>query len=78
MNKTYLIYYHRSPENKYYIGQTCQEVNSRWKNGYGYKTEKFSSAIKKLTYYKPIHTKNKHSFIYLLLTFFHKDKVKSG
>jgi len=47
MGKEYLIYYHKSPENKYYIGQTCQEVDSRWKNGHGYKTEKFSSAIKK-------------------------------
>lgn len=44
---TYTIYYHKSPENKYYIGQTCQDIQKRWRNGHGYKSIKFSSAIKK-------------------------------
>lgn len=47
MEKKYVIYYHKSPENKYYIGQTCQDVEKRWRRGASYKTEKFASAIQK-------------------------------
>lgn len=47
MGKEYLIYYHKSPEGKYYIGQTCQDVEKRWRNGASYKSEKFASAIQK-------------------------------
>ena len=43
--RKYCIYYHKSPEGKYYIGQTCQNVDQRWKNGKGYKAEKFKKAI---------------------------------
>lgn len=46
--KEYCIYYHKSPENKYYIGQTCQKVEDRWKNnGSGYKIAKMKEAIDK-------------------------------
>lgn len=43
--KEYKIYYHKSPENKYYIGQTCQNLEERWKNGKGYHSIKFKKAI---------------------------------
>ena len=45
--KEFTIYYHKSPENKYYIGQTCQELERRWKSGKGYTSTKFSLAIEK-------------------------------
>lgn len=45
----YTIYMHRNKINgKVYIGQTCQNVIDRWKNGAGYKTcTLFYKAIKK-------------------------------
>lgn len=45
--KNYTVYYHKSPEGKYYIGQTCQTLEERWQNGRGYKAIKFKSAIDK-------------------------------
>jgi group I intron endonuclease len=33
----YLIYAHTSPSGKKYIGQTCQRVDRRWRNGNGYR-----------------------------------------
>lgn len=33
----YYIYMHTSPSGKKYIGQTCQRLNRRWRNGIGYK-----------------------------------------
>lgn len=33
----FYIYMHTSPSGKKYIGQTCQKVNRRWRNGIGYK-----------------------------------------
>ena len=33
----YYIYMHTSPSGKKYIGQTCQRLNRRWRNGAGYK-----------------------------------------
>lgn len=33
----YYIYMHTSPSGKKYIGQTCQKLNRRWRNGIGYK-----------------------------------------
>lgn len=33
----YYIYMHISPSGKKYIGQTCQNVYRRWRNGLGYK-----------------------------------------
>lgn len=46
---TYTIYMHKNKINgKVYIGQTCQLLNQRWKNGNGYREETyFGKAIKK-------------------------------
>ena len=43
--KKYCVYYHKSPDGKYYIGQTCQLIENRWKNGTGYNTIKFNKQI---------------------------------
>ena len=43
--KKYCIYYHKSPDGKYYIGQTCQLAENRWKNGTGYNTTKFNKQV---------------------------------
>ena len=44
----YCIYIHKSPSGKVYIGQTCQKLNGRWKNGKGYSNnEYFTRAINK-------------------------------
>lgn len=43
--KKYCIYYHKSIDGKYYIGQTCQEVEQRWRKGSGYNTKKFNKGI---------------------------------
>lgn len=44
----YVIYEHVSPSGKVYIGQTCQQLNRRWRNGNGYvKNTYFYRAIKK-------------------------------
>lgn len=44
----YTIYEHVSPSGKRYIGQTCQPVNRRWRNGNGYVRNKyFYRAIEK-------------------------------
>ena len=46
--KRYIVYKHTSPSNKIYIGITCQDVERRWRNGDGYKSQKyFYRAIKK-------------------------------
>jgi len=41
MNKNYKVYMHIFPNKKVYIGITQQELNQRWKNGYGYKQCQF-------------------------------------
>ena len=48
-DKTYCVYAHINKINgKIYIGQTKQNPNSRWSNGYGYKhSPHFYSAIQK-------------------------------
>lgn len=38
-NANYIVYKHTFPNNKVYIGITCQEVSRRWKYGDGYKTQ---------------------------------------
>ena len=38
--KTYTVYYHTFPNGKMYFGQTCMDVEKRWKCGLGYKTQK--------------------------------------
>ena len=46
--KTYCVYMHINKiNNKKYIGITCQDVNDRWKNGYGYRKDQsvFFNAI---------------------------------
>ena len=45
----YIVYMHKTPNNKYYIGITSKiNPNNRWRNGNGYSNNKhFESAIKK-------------------------------
>lgn len=46
--KIYYLYKHIFPNNKVYIGITCQTPYKRWRNGYGYKTQPLMwKAIKK-------------------------------
>lgn len=48
IDKCYSVYMHTSPSGKKYIGITCQEPEKRWKNGNGYKSQKyFYKAISK-------------------------------
>ena len=48
MEEKYTLYMHISPSTKYYIGITKLDVDKRWKNGNGYKTNKyFYRAIQK-------------------------------
>lgn len=44
----YIIYKHTFPNNKIYIGITCNDINKRWKNGLGYITQPniFNAIIK--------------------------------
>lgn len=46
---SYLVYMHKTPSGKIYIGQTCKNPKHRWgKNGNGYKSHKyFYNAIQK-------------------------------
>ncbi len=44
----FVIYEHVTPSGKRYIGQTCQRLNRRWRNGNGYvRNEYFHRAIQK-------------------------------
>lgn len=47
--KKYIVYLHTFPNNKVYVGITCQSVNKRWRNGKGYKNvqHKIVNAINK-------------------------------
>lgn len=48
-NNKYILYLHKSPSNKYYVGITCQGVERRWRidgSGY-YQCPYFYSAIQK-------------------------------
>lgn len=46
--KKYYLYMHIAPSNKVYIGITSQDLETRWKRGYGYKTQQlFWRAIEK-------------------------------
>lgn len=48
MMKNYVVYKHTTPNNKVYIGITCQKPIRRWAYGYGYKGNPyFYKAIKK-------------------------------
>lgn len=49
MDKKYIIYKHTAPNDKVYIGQTCQDPNKRFgRNGYGYRgSTLFYNAIQK-------------------------------
>ena len=39
--KKYIVYKHIFPNNKIYIGITCQDPRRRWANGTGYKTQPY-------------------------------------
>lgn len=43
----YKVYMHITPNDKKYIGITSRELNERWGNGKGYKTQVFGRAINK-------------------------------
>lgn len=44
----YIVYIHKTPNNKYYVGITKQSVENRWKNSLGYRTQTvFYRAIQK-------------------------------
>ena len=46
--RKWTVYIHKSPSGKFYVGITGQEVERRWKNGEGYKTNTyFYKAINK-------------------------------
>lgn len=48
MENNYIVYMHISPNNKRYIGLTCQKPEYRWNNGKGYKHNSyFTRAIEK-------------------------------
>lgn len=40
-SNNYIVYKHTFPNNKIYIGITCQKVNNRWRNGKGYKESQY-------------------------------------
>lgn len=46
-NKRYTVYMHKFPDNKIYVGMTCQPLNKRWRNGAGYGNSPVYAAIKK-------------------------------
>lgn len=55
--KSYTVYMHTTPNNKHYIGLTCQRPECRWNDGDGYKTQKlFWRAIKKYGWENISHT----------------------
>lgn len=42
------VYIHITPSNKYYVGITSKEPCERWRNGFGYYSQKyFYNAIQK-------------------------------
>lgn len=44
----YQIYIHTAPNGKKYVGQTCQRLERRWRNGHGYcRNPHFARAIEK-------------------------------
>lgn len=43
----FIVYKHLFPNNKTYIGITCQNVNKRWAGGYGYRNTLVGNAIQK-------------------------------
>ena len=50
--RKYIVYEHKSPSGKVYVGITCQKIQHRWKGGSGYvrqdkHQEKFANAIRK-------------------------------
>ena len=53
----YKLYIHTTPENKVYVGITCNDVEKRWKNGHGYKNQTiFFNAIIKYGWNNISHT----------------------
>lgn len=51
----YTVYKHITPDGKVYIGATKQEVNRRWQNGIGYKTQPFWKAIEQYGWDNILH-----------------------
>ena len=62
-DRTYTVYIHTSPSGKVYIGITCQSIDKRWQNGYGYVRQAFFNAIKKYGW-----NNIKHEILYINLT----------
>lgn len=59
--KKYIVYEHKSPSGKVYVGITCQRAQCRWKGGSGYvrqdkHQEKFANAIRKYGWDNIEHT----------------------
>lgn len=56
MSDNYYVYKHTAPNNKVYIGITCQNPSRRWRDGWGYRHQKhFYSAILKYGWNNFIH-----------------------
>ena len=48
-DKVYCVYAHINKVNgKMYIGQTCQDINRRWRDGDGYKGCTFTNKSKRI------------------------------
>lgn len=45
--RKYIVYIHIFPNGKRYVGLTTQDVDSRWRNGEGYKHQFVYKPIKK-------------------------------
>lgn len=56
MRRQYVVYVHTFPNGKRYVGLTTQEINSRWRNGDGYKDQFVYKPIKKYGWDNIQHT----------------------
>lgn len=89
-NKDYCVYCHTFPNGKRYIGITCQDVNKRWDNGWGYmraKTTPMARAVKKYGWaniqHEILHSdlseeEAKAMEIYYITEVFHSNNPDSG
>lgn len=56
MKNVFNVYVHTFPNQKRYVGLTTQNVNTRWKNGYGYRGQLVYKAILKYGWSNITHT----------------------